>query len=68
VGDLEDTHCPACGETVISRLGYHVQRYTLTPDGTCPACRATVPGRWDARFGGQITDRPFLPGGRLRVV
>jgi pyruvate formate lyase activating enzyme len=68
VGDLEDTHCPACGETVVSRLGYHVQRYALTTDGACPSCGTAVPGRWDTHFGGQITDRPFLPGGRLRVV
>jgi len=68
VGDLEDTHCPACGETVVSRLGYHVQRYALTTDGACPSCGTVVPGRWDTRFGGQITDRPFLPGGRLRIV
>src|SRR6476620_5140234 len=57
VGDLEDTHCPACGETVVSRLGYHVQRYTLRSDGACPSCGTVVPGRWDARFSGQITDR-----------
>jgi pyruvate formate lyase activating enzyme len=68
VGDLEDTHCPDCGETVVSRLGYHVQRYALTPDGACPSCGTVVPGRWDTRFGGQITDHPFLPGGRLRVI
>jgi pyruvate formate lyase activating enzyme len=68
VGDLEDTRCPGCGETVVSRLGYHVQRYTLTPNGACPSCGTMVPGRWDARFAGQIADRPFLPGGRLRVV
>ncbi len=68
VGDLEDTRCPGCGETVVSRLGYHVQNYTLTPNGACPSCGTAVPGRWDTRFGGQITDRPFLPGGRLRVV
>jgi len=68
VGDLEDTHCPGCGETVVSRLGYHVRSYTLTPDGVCPSCGTKVPGRWDARFDGQIADRPFLPGRRLRVI
>ena len=68
VGDLEDTRCPGCGETVVSRLGYHVQNYTLTPNGACPSCGTTVPGRWDTRFAGQITDRPFLPNRRLRVI
>jgi pyruvate formate lyase activating enzyme len=68
VGDLEDTHCPHCDETVVSRLGYHVRSYMLTPDGACPSCGTRVPGRWDDRFGGQIADRPFLPGRRLRVI
>jgi pyruvate formate lyase activating enzyme len=68
VGDLEDTRCQGCGETVVSRLGYHVQSYRLTPDGTCPSCGTKVPGRWDSRFAGQITDHPFLPNRRLRVI
>jgi pyruvate formate lyase activating enzyme len=68
VGDLEDTHCAECGETVISRDGYHVRDYRLTPAGGCPSCGAAVPGRWDTSFAGQIADRPFLPGARLRVI
>ena len=70
VGALEDTHCPACGETVIERFGYHIRSYSLTPEGACPRCATRVPGRWDPQFGGQIADSPFLPGGRsaLRVL
>ena len=70
VGTLEDTHCPACGETVIERFGYHIRSYTLTSDGACPRCATRVPGRWDSRFGGQIADSPFLPGSHsaLRVI
>jgi pyruvate formate lyase activating enzyme len=68
VGELEDTRCAHCGVTVVSRFGYHVRKYLLRPDGSCPSCGTAVPGRWDARFGGQIADRPFLPDGRLRVV
>jgi pyruvate formate lyase activating enzyme len=68
VGELEDTRCQDCGETVVSRFGYHVRSYTLTSSGACPSCGALVPGRWDGHFGGQITDHPFLPGGRLRVI
>src|SRR5262245_7265264 len=59
VGDLEHTNCAACGERLITRFGYHVRDYRITPDGACPACRARVPGRWPARFEGQITSRPI---------
>jgi pyruvate formate lyase activating enzyme len=68
VGDLEDTHCQSCGTVVVSRVGYYVKSYSLTRDGACPSCRTQVPGRWDAAFDGQITDRPFLPERRLRIV
>jgi pyruvate formate lyase activating enzyme len=62
VGDLEDTHCPSCRETLISRWGYHIKRYRLTPDGRCPSCATPVPGRWSRQFDGQIASRPFVPG------
>jgi pyruvate formate lyase activating enzyme len=68
VGGLEDTRCAGCGEVVVRRSGYHVRDYRLTANGGCPACGAAVPGRWDRAFGGQRTGRPYLPGGRLRIV
>lgn len=46
VGSLEDTHCPKCGQTVIKRVGYRITENRLTPEGTCPTCRAKVPGVW----------------------
>ncbi len=61
VGDLEDTNCPSCGETLISRYGYFIRDYRLTPEGRCPSCSAQIPGRWAAEFDGQIASRPFLP-------
>jgi len=64
VGDLEDTHCAACGDTLVARYGYHIRDYRLTPDGACPSCGATVPGRWSRSFDGQIASRPFIPGSR----
>jgi len=67
IGDLEDTHCPHCGETLISRYGYFIRDYRLTPDGRCPRCAAQIPGRWAAEFDGQITSRPFLPHKRSRL-
>jgi pyruvate formate lyase activating enzyme len=68
VGDLEDTRCPSCHATVVSRVGYHVKSYALRIDGTCARCGTKVPGRWDQAFAGQIADRPFLPDRRLRIV
>jgi pyruvate formate lyase activating enzyme len=59
VGELEDTRCATCGELLVARYGYHVRSYHLTPDGRCPSCAAAVPGRWAARFEGQVASRPF---------
>ena len=62
VGGLEDTRCRSCGTTVVARLGYHIRSYRLTPDGCCPDCGASIPGRWSTQFDGQIASRPFIPG------
>jgi pyruvate formate lyase activating enzyme len=67
VGALEHTHCASCGERVISRYGYFIQEYRLRPDGSCPRCRARVPGIWGSRFEGQRTALPFLPHDRTRL-
>jgi len=61
VGQWENTRCPQCGETLIKRHGYLITDYRLTPDGRCPQCATSIPGRWSQRFDGQITSRPFLP-------
>ncbi len=61
VGDLEDTHCPACKAVVVKRYSYLVQDYRVTPEGACPECGTAIPGRWARQFDGQVTDRPFLP-------
>jgi pyruvate formate lyase activating enzyme len=67
VGTLEDTHCASCSALLVERYGYHIRSYRVTKDGTCPACHAAVPGRWDHAFGGQVTARPFLPHDRTRL-
>jgi pyruvate formate lyase activating enzyme len=67
VADLEHTKCPECRERVITRLGYLVQDYRLSAGGRCPSCESVVPGRWDARFQGQVAASPFLPHGRRRL-
>ena len=69
VGELENTRCHNCRATVIERFGYLIRSYRITAEGTCPECRASIPGRWGSQFAGQITSSPFLPGSqRLRVI
>jgi pyruvate formate lyase activating enzyme len=62
VGDLENTRCPSCSALLVERHGYLILNYHLTPEGRCPSCGAKSPGRWAARFEGQISSRPFAPG------
>jgi pyruvate formate lyase activating enzyme len=66
VGDLEHTSCQ-CGERLITRYGYLIQDYRITPDGACPRCAMPVPGRWSTRFEGQRTAFPFVPHDRTRL-
>ena len=61
VQNLENTHCPNCGELLIGRWGYLIQSYNITAGGGCPKCKAAVPGRWAAAFDGQIAYSPFVP-------
>jgi pyruvate formate lyase activating enzyme len=44
-GEGEDTSCPGCGRTVISRVGFQVTGNRLR-DGHCPDCGAPVAGVW----------------------
>jgi len=68
VGEAEDTHCPQCGQTLVKRYGYLIEDYRLTAEGRCPRCASQIPGRWAARFEGQIASIPFLPHRRSRFV
>ncbi len=45
----EDTNCPGCGETVISRRGFSIFEDKLGPGGTCPFCKAKLDGRYGKR-------------------
>ena len=67
VGDLEDTACASCHETLIARYGYLIRSYNITKDGACPRCDTKVPGRWSTGFEGQRTAFPFLPNDRTRL-
>ena len=68
VEGLEDTHCHQCGELLIQRYGYLIEKYKLTPQGDCPMCHTPVPGRWSKKFDGQISASPFLPRRRAQLV
>jgi len=62
VGEWEDTRCPSCGETVVKRTGFRVVQNRLTAGGSCPKCRAAVPGRWGDpghTSGGRQVSFPF---------
>ncbi|HBY94935.1 MAG: AmmeMemoRadiSam system radical SAM enzyme [Ardenticatenaceae bacterium] len=48
VGEWENTHCPACRETLIERYGFLVRAYRLTAAGRCPRCRTRILGLWPA--------------------
>jgi pyruvate formate lyase activating enzyme len=48
VGDLEDTRCPDCGETLVKRRAYWIGACRVTTEGRCPACQRAIPGRWKA--------------------
>src|SRR4030095_15913760 len=46
VGDLDHPRCHACRALLVERYGYFIQKYRLTPEGTCPDCATVIPGRW----------------------
>jgi pyruvate formate lyase activating enzyme len=61
VAEFENTHCSQCGSLLIERSGYRIHNYRITPEGCCPGCSTTIPGRWAAHFTGQRTSKPFRP-------
>jgi pyruvate formate lyase activating enzyme len=51
VGPYENTVCPSCGETLVTRYGFHVLANKLEvpsgqAGGRCPRCRTTIAGIW----------------------
>ncbi len=37
-----DSRCQSCGETIVSRSGYRIDRSGLGPDGECNSCQAAT--------------------------
>ena len=46
VGDLEDTRCPDCRETLVQRRAYWIGACRVSAGGGCPSCGRGIPGRW----------------------
>ncbi len=64
VGDLENTRCHACRALLVERVRVSRPAVPSHVDGQLPGLRRSIPGRWGARYEGQVTDTPFLPGRR----
>jgi len=41
--DYENTYCPKCGTLLIRRNAFSLFEYNITPKGSCPKCRETIP-------------------------
>lgn len=48
VGPWENTFCAKCNEELITRFGYLIRGYRITPQGACPKCGTHIPGIWPA--------------------
>ncbi|HUA14824.1 MAG TPA: AmmeMemoRadiSam system radical SAM enzyme [Verrucomicrobiae bacterium] len=67
VRDWEGTRCPRCNDLLVSRYGYRIEQYRVSPEGRCPRCSCEIPGRWASQFDGQLASHPFLPHRRARL-
>jgi pyruvate formate lyase activating enzyme len=47
--DGEQTHCHACGESLVERAWFAVKKNALVGTNRCPKCQAVIPGVFDAR-------------------
>ncbi len=52
----ENTYCPACGETLIKRVGHYIAR-NIIKDGRCPKCSTKIPGIWSQQQAFDSKDR-----------
>lgn len=44
--EYENTYCHQCRTLLIERFGYVIRSYLITAQGTCPNCKAKIPGIW----------------------
>jgi pyruvate formate lyase activating enzyme len=59
-GGLENTYCPGCATTIVSRTGFRVERNRVTLSGTCSVCGTRIPGIWSTGRGRATTDADLL--------
>lgn len=45
------TRCPTCRTALIDRSWHSVTAYCVTPEGNCPSCATSIPGRFGAGVG-----------------
>jgi pyruvate formate lyase activating enzyme len=48
VEDYETTRCARCNTPLVRRMAYTIIDYSITAQGTCPKCGASVAGVWTA--------------------
>jgi pyruvate formate lyase activating enzyme len=41
------TFCPSCAAPLIVRDWHRIESYRVTPDGKCPQCSTSIPGRFE---------------------
>ncbi len=41
------TFCPGCGAALVERDWHRIDAYRLAPDGRCPDCATSIPGRFE---------------------
>ena len=44
--ELENTRCPRCQTTLVTREGYFVGEVKIARNGSCPHCAEPIPGIW----------------------
>ncbi len=56
----ENTCCPGCDRTLVERIGFHVRKDELSPNGgACPGCGYSVPGIWPHPADAVTRESPF---------
>jgi pyruvate formate lyase activating enzyme len=68
VGDLENTRCPCCHELLVERRGYLIRGCHVTPEGTCPSCGTSIPGRWGNGIENRYVSHPSTSDVRRHAV
>ncbi len=44
--EKESTYCPRCGNVLVERYGFYINKNVITEDGKCPYCGYKIFGHW----------------------